>query len=326
VARIPEEASLTDDAWHAWGRSLQQVLCRLCPTPHAWLSFIQALEHHPLHEAFLERRAALIAGLMSDNAAARRTTARRKSRGLVCVLADVHANAPALDAVLVAAERDGVDQYLFVGDAVGYGPHPAECVRRLAELPNAIHVRGNHDNAIGSGHWESGANSLARDAAAYTVDALDASALSWLRSLPIEHREGDWLAVHGAPKDPSRFLAYVYELTYEENMQVVCDAGLSLCFHGHTHVQLAHRRVLGHAEKLGAPPCLDCDPKRPMLVNPGSVGQPRDGSYEAAFAIWDRREAKIHLRRVSYDLDKTLGDLRRAGLSAALGERLRLGR
>src|SRR5690606_28591274 len=121
--------------------------------------------------------------------------------------------------------------------------------RRLAELPRAHLIRGNHDHAIAANRFELGMNSLARQCAEWTRQQLGAAELAWLAELPIEHVEEGWVAVHGAPRDPHRFLAYVYELTYEDNLRHLREHRIPLCFYGHTHVQLTHVELAGGPSK-----------------------------------------------------------------------------
>jgi diadenosine tetraphosphatase ApaH/serine/threonine PP2A family protein phosphatase len=148
-----------------------------------------------------------------------------------------------------------------------------------------------------------------------------------LISLPTEAGDRGWLAVHGAPKDPKRFLAYVYELTFEDNLEHLAAEQLELCFCGHTHVQFVHERTAtGDCRKLGNPSVITVGGERILLVNPGSVGQPRDHDPRAAFAIWDRRADRVYLHRAVYDVGSVIAALRASDLPAGLGERLVHGR
>ncbi len=322
VSRLPEEPEADDsDLWRRWGAALRPILEPICGG--ALVELDAELRRYPLHSRFTGRRDALLEGL----ARPRRRRAVRSDPEFTCVLADVHGNLPALEAVLDAAQSAGVDSYIFLGDAVGYGPWPGECVARLAELPRAACVRGNHDHAIATGSIHAGMNSLARRAATWTIEQLGAAEREWLASLPLEHRAENWLAVHGAPKDPNRFLAYVYELTYEENLQHVAGMELSICFYGHTHVPFVHERsAAGAIRKLRAPSGWTLGERQVALVNPGAVGQPRDGDRRAAFALWDRRAGSIDFHRVPYRIEDTLQAIRARGLPEELASRIEEGR
>jgi diadenosine tetraphosphatase ApaH/serine/threonine PP2A family protein phosphatase len=323
AARIPEEPDVEDEVWRSWGRSLREVLDTRSVPSEERRTLVEETLGYPLAEGFEPRRAALVEGLRAPRPRAPRDAARGE---VVCVLADVHANLPALRAVLESARAAGATRYLFLGDAVGYGPHPRECVETLASLREAVFVKGNHDHAIATGRVELGMNRLARACAEWTRAKLGPAEVAWLASLPTEHRDDGWLAVHGAPRDPNRFLAYVYDLTYEENLQHLDEQGVPLCFHGHTHVALVHVALpLGPAKMAGVRE-LRLEPRWTALVNPGSVGQPRDGDTSAAFALWETRARRVTLERARYDLDVTMRDLESAGLPAELVSRLQQGR
>jgi diadenosine tetraphosphatase ApaH/serine/threonine PP2A family protein phosphatase len=246
--------------------------------------------------------------------------------GLTCIFADVHANLPALDAVLRAADELGVDDLLFLGDVVGYGPFPGECIERLANLPRAVLLRGNHDQMVATGIPEDGANRIARQAAQWTHAQLTPAQRQWLAALPVEYRGPNWLAVHGAPTCPQRFYAYIYELTFRDNLDWLQAHGVPVCFYGHSHVQFVHRRYQDHDERLAPSDSRLFEPGEVLLINPGSVGQPRDGDPRAAFAIWDRQTNRLTFHRVEYDIETTLRAIRAAGLPDDLANRLEIGR
>lgn len=318
VARIPEEPGVSAGDWHGWGTALRSVLAA---SPLREIE--EEVARRPLPERWTERRLALLDGLHASRATLRPSA--RPPAEITCVMADIHGNLSALDAVLRDAYANGVNTYLFLGDAVGYGPEPAQCVRRLAELPRATCIRGNHDHAIASGNIEPGMNSLARECAGWTRAVLGEDELTWLGTLPVEHAEEGWLAVHGSPRDPHRFFAYVYELTYEENLRCLRDQKIPICFHGHTHVQTTHVELAVGAARLFGERSFVLTPRHTWLVNPGSVGQPRDGDTRAAYALWNRRTGELVTRRVAYDVSVTVRAIRDAHLPLRLAERLEKG-
>ncbi|MBX3261295.1 MAG: metallophosphoesterase family protein [Rubrivivax sp.] len=324
AARIPEEPDAEEATWYGWGRDVGLALDRRGVSDEERDVVVGEALGYPLAETFEPRRAALVAGLRAERPTVRlgRRSFGRSER--VCLLADVHANLPALEAVVAAARDLGATSFLFLGDAVGYGPHPAECVARLAEL-GGISIRGNHDHAIATGELDVGMNRLARTCAEWTRGRLGRAEVEWLDSLRPDHRDGEWMAVHGAPRDPKRFFAYVYDLTYEDNLDHMEREGVAVCFHGHTHVPLVHTELPSGRAKLTAPRHLTLDTRRPTLVNPGSVGQPRDGDPRAAFAVWDRATSRVSFERAAYDLARTLADIRREGLPVELLSRLERG-
>lgn len=241
------------------------------------------------------------------------------------LFADVHANLPALQAVLAKARELGVDSYLFLGDAVGYGPHPKEVLSVMRDLPSALLLQGNHDYAVSSGDTE-GMNRLAVESVEWTTTRLSRDDLDFLASLPVDHDAGEWMALHGAPVDPRRFNAYVYETTYRDNLDVLEDEGKTTCFFGHTHVPGVYRRTGVSEERVFRPTRTPILPGSHHLINPGSVGQPRDGVSKASFAVWDRESLEVTFHRIPYPMDVTLAALKKTGLHPDLGYRLELGR
>lgn len=330
AARLPEERDLPSEAWQAWGQTLQSMLHGWLTTLDGWLQFLDALRSYPLVARFDGARTSLISGLCTGNpfldpSLRRQRKARAASQ--VCIFSDVHGNLPALEAVLAEAQKLNVDGYLCLGDVVGYGPFPRECIERVANLPQAIVIRGNHDHAIGSGLDASDDNRVARLSAAWTRGQLAPSDLTWLATLPIEHLAVPWMAVHGAPCDPHRFYAYVYELTYQHNLQHLAQSSMSVCFYGHTHVQFIHRMLEdGTTEKLRPSPLRLFERNQRLLLNPGSVGQPRDGDPAAAFAIWNRESELVTFHRVAYDVNITIRAIMAADLPTDLARRLEVGR
>jgi diadenosine tetraphosphatase ApaH/serine/threonine PP2A family protein phosphatase len=327
ASRIPEEPGCGEETWRRWGEALSAILAGDGSAGFDPRAAADEVSLYPLPAALEGRKKALVLGLQ----------ARRPSRNgarpggwtgppaLTCVIADVHANLPALEAVLAEAVRRGAAAFLFLGDAVGYGPHPRECIARIADLRSALVVRGNHDEAAAHRGSDLGMNRLARATAGWTWSELTEADRSWLAAMPVEHAGEGWMAVHGAPVDPRRFVAYVYDLTYEDNLACLARQGRTLCFHGHSHVQLAYADDSGLRRKLSPGEVLELEAGRTLLVNPGSVGQPRDGDARAAFALWDRTRGRITFERVTYDVDRTVRDLRAAGLPEELAARLEKG-
>jgi len=299
----------------------------ICRSRERCEELVSCVADHPVAGQFSRRRGALRDGLravlLARGAGRKPASGSGRAHQHTAVIADVHGNAPALEAVLAECARLSVDSYLFLGDAVGYGPKPRECVQRLAELRRAQCIRGNHDHAMGSGVFDTGMNRLARSCAGWTHEQLSREEREWLVTLPLDAGGDGWLAVHGAPKDPRRFFAYVYELTFEENLEHIARNNVQLCFCGHTHVQFVHERTLaGGYRKTGTPEHSKLERGRTLLINPGSVGQPRDGDVRAAFAVWHREQESVSLHRVPYAVELVVESLRELNLPHELGERL----
>lgn len=323
IHRIPQEPEVTKSQWVTFGQALGQALKPLLKTQYEWGQLTQAMRDYPLTTIFFAKRDELIAGFLATNK--KRKTVRKKTKK-ICFISDIHANEPALAAVLQAASKFDVDQYICLGDIVGYGPHPHECIEMVGNLPEILFVRGNHDDSIGSGIPEDGSNRVAREAATWTRAQLNPEELQWLANLPLEHVFDQWMIVHGSPQDPHRFYGYVYEMTYKSNLQVMAERGLNVVFHGHNHIQFIYQRngtdqYLKHAPEKSRL----FQPDQRMLINPGSVGQPRDGDPRAAFAIWDQTDNVVHFHRVEYPVARTMQAILATDLPEMLASRLDVG-
>jgi predicted phosphodiesterase len=339
ISRIPEYPERTAHDWRAWGRSIHERLFGMMPERSAWEKLLEGIEEYPLVGLFHERRDAFLEGLRERSPffspppssplsplPSHLTPAPRREPQLICIFSDVHANLPALDAVLNEAKRLGVDHHLCLGDIVGYGPFPKACIQRLQTLHHLSIIRGNHDQIVGIGQPSEAENRLARASTLWTAQQLSQDDRAWLLALPLEIRGDRWLAVHGAPQDPQRLYAYIYELTYRDNLDYLATTGYPVCFFGHTHVQYAYgllkdqtekRYQRGHIQLFGEDEYL--------LINPGSVGQPRDRQTSAAFAIWDRTREEITFHRIEYPLDTVLDALKKTSLPEDIAARLENG-
>ncbi|RDI71836.1 metallophosphoesterase family protein [Halopelagius longus] len=217
----------------------------------------------------------------------------------VGVISDVHGNKVALDAVL--SEMPDVDALVNAGDVVGYNPWPAECVEAMRDggVPT---VMGNHDRAVASGSAFR-FNSMAAAGVEYARDRLDDDALAWLQDLPDERLacDGRVKLVHGHPEDPDRY-------TYPDEFSARMLGDEDVLVLGHTHVQ-------GHET-------FD----EGVVMNPGSVGQPRDGDHRAAYAVVDLDDLTVEEHRVDYDIEEVVEAVNDAGLPERIGLRLYDGR
>jgi diadenosine tetraphosphatase ApaH/serine/threonine PP2A family protein phosphatase len=238
----------------------------------------------------------------------------------IAVLSDIHSNLAALEAV--REDMPAVDEVWALGDIVGYGPQPNEVIFVLQQM-GVRSVLGNHDGAaIGTVD----AAEFNRDAAAaisWTAQVVDANSRSYLGSLPQVRCEGDLTAVHGSPRDP------IWEYIVSPSVAAAnLDAfETRICLFGHTHLPLIFRTAEQRVETVQATPDtpIRLDGSR-MLVNPGSVGQPRDGNPHASYLVLDSESGTVEFRRVAYDIGITQRLMREAGLPPRLAERLSYGR
>ncbi len=237
----------------------------------------------------------------------------------VAVLSDVHSNLVALDAVL--ADAGAVDAIWHLGDIVGYGPDPDGVVARLGER-GAIGVRGNHDAAALGGPEIEWFNPDARAAAAWTRDTMSDATRTWLEAQPVHREIGVMTLVHGSPRDPLREYVASVGVARANLAALTTRYGL----HGHTHVPVAFidddPRLRIVEPEAGAVLALD---EQTALINPGSVGQPRDGDPRASYLILDTDDHVVTWRRVPYDIPVVQAAIRAAGLPRRLADRLSIG-
>jgi predicted phosphodiesterase len=243
------------------------------------------------------------------------------------ILSDIHANLTAMDAALEAAEGrwEGV---ACLGDLVGYGPQPNEVVARVRSL-GAVVIRGNHDKAVTGLADAEDFNPLARAATLWTRDQLTPANLEYLEKLPKGPVAIDGFSIlHGALHDEDE---YVFGPT--QALEGLLEAQLPISFFGHTHIQGGFTLRDDQVVVLHPKPTtgnlfstLAIAPETTYLVNPGSVGQPRDGDPRAAFAIADIENHTIEFWRVPYDIEAVQKRMTHAGLPDPLISRLSFGR
>jgi predicted phosphodiesterase len=242
------------------------------------------------------------------------------------ILGDVHANLEALTAVVKAMRSEGVDHWLQVGDIVGYGPDPRACIDLVREL-NATVCMGNHDAAVVGMLNTDYFNAYARMAIEWTRTQLRLKDLEYLRSLPLTVQRAHYTLVHGSLYMPQQF---GYVLTVVEAIESIRHQETLLCFVGHSHVPAIYILPEGEEHRelnvIPAPPFeISSEGAHRILVNVGSVGQPRDENKDAAYAIYDTETKELAIRRVPYDIPAVQDKIRRAGLPGVLADRLAIG-
>jgi predicted phosphodiesterase len=248
------------------------------------------------------------------------------------VLSDVHANAPALEAVLRHADYRGYDDVLFLGDAVGYYPDAEKVVALLRSLHPKVRILGNHDAALlaiadgrDEGHREEG---IVTEVLTKQLPDLSDDSLTFLRELQEHVVEEGWEAAHGALRSPWEYLATVQSA--QANLPMLEQ---QLCLIGHTHVP----KIFAAVETEGGPlwrtvqfrherALYRIPPRARLFVNPGSVGQPRDSIPLAAYALFDDEARTLELFRVAFDVAAVQQSVRAAGYPEVLATRLAVGR
>ena len=242
------------------------------------------------------------------------------------ILSDIHANREALAAVLARVRRKRWDKTVFLGDLVGYGAHPNQTVDMVRALKPLQAIRGNHDKVCSGIEDGEMFNRVALQAAIWTRNRLTRNNLRWLQALPEGPAivDGAFAIAHGTPIDED---AYIFGEI--EALNVFRQTAFPLCFFGHSHFPV----VFGlspdaiHTYLTTAPTFrFRLEPGMRYLVNPGSIGQPRDGNPMASFAMFDSKAQSVTIYRVPYRIEKAQQRILDAGLPRPLADRLALGR
>ena len=242
------------------------------------------------------------------------------------ILSDIHSNDEALSAVLARVRRKKYDRVVVLGDFVGYGANPNQVVERIRRLRRKkVMIRGNHDKVVCG--LDSGGlfNPIALAAAQWTAERLTPKNRRFLEVLPLGPAavDGGFLICHGSPRDED---AYIF--SDRDAYLNFRDSEASVCFFGHSHIPSVFT-LEPHGIRVevvaGERVRLKLQRDRRYLINPGSIGQPRDRNPAAAYAIYDASTRVVHFDRVPYDAAKTREKILRAGLPGMLGDRLLVG-
>lgn len=245
----------------------------------------------------------------------------------ILILSDIHANNTALEASLAKATGRW-DVAVCLGDVVGYGPDPAEVSEKIRSVAKAC-IRGNHDKAVTGIMSTEDFNPVAKAAVDWTRSQLSPELLQWLAALPQGPMESNGIVlVHGAFQDEDE-----YVFTPSQALEGLLDSTTAVTFFGHTHHQggfayldsnLEVLHIRPKSNELFAP--LRIEPGKKYLLNPGSIGQPRDADPRAAFAIADLPNQTVEFWRVPYEIGKVQSRMRKVGLPEPLVQRLEFGR
>jgi diadenosine tetraphosphatase ApaH/serine/threonine PP2A family protein phosphatase len=241
------------------------------------------------------------------------------------ILSDLHSNLEALGAVLDDARRRGFDRSACLGDIVGYGANPNEVIGMLRELDPTAVVRGNHDKVAAGVESGEQFSEIALQAALWTREALTDENRTWLASLPQGPLElDDFLISHGTPWEEDAYL-----LSEDDAECVFGAVDFDLAFFGHSHFACTFHMGAGaplSVELLAGDECvLTLEKGRRYLVNPGSIGQPRDHNPRTAYGIYDRERATVTVHRVLYDVGAAQKKIADNGLPLPLAQRLEFG-
>lgn len=238
------------------------------------------------------------------------------------IFSDIHSNLEAFNAAVLAYKKESIDKYLCVGDVVGYGANPGECIGELEALA-ALTVAGNHDQASADLFPTDYFNSYAKIAVLWTRERLLDKDKSFLISLQLTYRNEDLTLVHGTLDNPQDF-DYMNNSYAASRTFALLDT--DVCFVGHSHkteifIQDSRKQV-----EYSVSEHIDIKPGNRYIVNTGSVGQPRDGDPRAAYCIYDTEKKEIQIKRMNYDIEAARKKIVASGLPQFLGDRLLVGR
>ncbi len=236
------------------------------------------------------------------------------------IFSDLHGNLEATEAVLADAQEHDCTHFVCLGDVVGYNANPHECVEIVQKLDCPV-VKGNHDEQASLKDSSRDFNPLAEAAISWTRDHLSDADKEWLADLRMSRQVRDFTIVHATLDTPDQW-GYIFKnldaaasFTYQHT---------TVCFFGHTHVAEAFVRDDG-VERIRADR-LAIESSKKYLINTGSVGQPRDGDWRAAYCIYDTERNVVEWRRLRYDIAAAQRKIIKAGLPRLLADRLELGR
>ncbi len=237
------------------------------------------------------------------------------------LLSDIHSNLESLQQVFHSLRNESIDSYLCLGDIIGYGADPNECVD-LISRSRGVCVAGNHDRVCTGGLPEEYFNDYAREAAVWTRERLDPGAKAYLKGLDLVYSEGSFAMVHGTLDEPAAFEYMLYSVNAAKTFPLM---SVPVCFVGHTHVSGTFIQDPSGRITYNRDVRIRIRDDFKYIVNVGSVGQPRDNDPRAACGIFDTSKMEIRIIRVDYDAGTAAEKIRKAGLPVFLAERIMWG-
>lgn len=241
----------------------------------------------------------------------------------IAVFSDVHANLEALQETLAFLEKEKIEKFFIVGDLIGYGANPNECIDLIRQLDCEI-VAGNHDYGVLAKTDINLFNAMAKQAIQWTIRQMSQASLDYLSNLQLVQKKDNWCLVHATLESPASW-QYVFDNTDALN-QFVCFKEW-ICFIGHSHLPIIFelQEQNQSVNEIRATNYRLKDNCR-YLINVGSIGQPRDGDNRACFVIWDKEKSELKYVRLEYNIKSAQEKIIKAGLPEFLALRLSLGK
>ncbi len=235
----------------------------------------------------------------------------------VAIISDVHGNIEALNEVFKYVDDKGIQSIYCLGDIVGYGPNPNECVELVSKRCLTV-VIGNHDHAALGLTSTEYFNDFAKISTHWTTNNLAEENKSYLHSLDFTFSSDKFFAVHATPSAPTLWHYILSEMDAQHEFKYFDER---ICFIGHSHFPIIFNDRSGFTRA----PKVKLEPEDKFIVNVGSVGQPRDGNPKTCFCVYDDKENSIEFIRLDYEIDKTREKIIKAGLPVFLADRLKKG-
>jgi len=232
------------------------------------------------------------------------------------VISDIHSNIEALSAVISELEQTGIERVICLGDIVGYGADPDDCLQLIKDKCDVV-IRGNHDSAVSGSEEYSSFNPEAEEAIYWTRNRISEEWKSYLEALPMIFEESGIVYVHSSPHKPA---LWSYIVSREDALFEFRYFKGSAAFIGHSHIS----GIFCHDGDTFDDKVILNEEKR-YIINVGSVGQPRDGNTNAAYAVYDDTMKSVNINRVAYDVGSAAEKIRDAGLPSFLSSRLTAG-
>jgi predicted phosphodiesterase len=238
------------------------------------------------------------------------------------IFSDVHSNLEALEAVIAAYKKESIDVYLCVGDVVGYGANPKECIEKVRSL-SMVTIAGNHDWAAVNLFPLETFNHFAKDGILWTRQKLNDGERDFLETLKLTYKNENLILVHGTLDSPRDFNYMTDGYIAEESFRRM-ETGV--CFIGHSHIAGTFIKENDDRISYRLEANIGIKPENKYIINVGSVGQPRDANPKAAYCVYDTDKKEIQIKRVEYDTNTARKKIVDAGLPVFLGDRLFLGK
>ncbi len=240
----------------------------------------------------------------------------------VFVCSDIHGNLRALEAVLSRYGGCSGERFLFLGDCLGYGPHQDECLDRIVSIPESTLIMGNHEEAFFNGNggiWVKGPAASGSDVS--REESTGRFRKDLREMFVMTGATANYIAAHASPDEPEHW-RYIHSRSDAD--EIFENLDFRLCFVGHTHVPMVYTYKKGRMKFVPGEP-FRLDPEDRYIINPGSVGQPRDGDPRASFCVYEPGKRTIVNFRCGYDVESEAADFRKAGLPLYFAERLFVG-